>query len=445
MSELRGYKINSDNLNHASNNDNRDGACAKPHRRRSDAAFLMNMVNKRHFLLLAALVLATASNGVAAHNVGQGYIFVNLYDDAIDGRIEFTLADLNQALNLDFKEDHTASPADLDRHVDAIKAYALRRISFSINGKAAAIRLKHHELLTFDPAQYAALNFSLLELSEPPESIEIDYRAIFDAVPEHRGFLVVENNWKTGTMDNEAQVSLIFTPSEPRQALDLSSSSVLRGVMAMLKLGMHHIWIGIDHILFLLALLLPSVLHRQHGSWEPVFGFRPALWNVVAIVTLLTVAHTITLRLAALGTVNLPSRLVESIIAVSIAIAALEILLPLFRGYVYVVVFGFGLFHGFGFASVLGEIGIPSNYLVHSLLGFNLGVEVGQILIVCTIFPVLFIVRRWSVYTRFLIKGGAVVLILISMYWFIERAFEVDLPAGSIMFDALSLFGYERG
>ena len=413
--------------------------------RRKAALAVMIMINKRQFLLSAALVLATASTGVAAHNVGQGYIFVNLYDDAIDGRIEFTLADLNQALNLDFKEDHTASPADLDRHVDAIQAYALERISFSVNGKAAAIRLKHHELSTFDPAQYAALNFSLLDLSEPPESIEIDYRAIFDAVSEHRGFLVVENNWKTGTMDNEAQVSLIFTPSQPRQVLDLSSSSVLRGVMAMLQLGMHHIWIGIDHILFLLALLLPSVLRRQHGSWEPVSGFRPALWNVVAIVTLFTVAHTITLSLAALGTVNLPSRLVESIIAVSIAIAALEILLPLFRGYVYVVVFGFGLFHGFGFASVLGEIGIPSNYLVHSLLGFNLGVEVGQIMIVCALFPVLFIARRWSVYARFLIKGGAVVLILISMYWFIERAFEVDLPAGSIMFDALSVFGYERG
>ena len=403
------------------------------------------MTNKGRLTSFVILILATMSGNAVSHALGQGIIFVSIYDDAVVGRFEFALPDLNKALNLNFKEDHTASAADLEAHIDVIKTYALERISISVNGKAAAIRLEHHALSTLDPAQYAVMHFSLGGLSEPPESVEIDYRVAFDIIPEHRGLLVVENNWKTGIFDNEAQVSLVFTPSERRQTLDLSSSSVLRGFIAMLQLGMHHIWIGIDHVLFLLALLLPSVLQRQRGQWEPVSGFRPALWNVVAIVTLFTVAHTITLSLAALQTVVLPSRLVESIIAVSIAIAALDILLPLFRGYIYLVVFGFGLFHGFGFASVLGEIGIPSNYLVHSLLGFNVGVEVGQVAIVCALFPVLFIARMWATYSRFLIKGGAVALIIVSMYWFIERAFEVDLPAGSIMWEILGLFGFERG
>lgn len=403
------------------------------------------MIDKVHLTLLTALILAAASDKATAHYLGQGYIFVSVYDDAVDGRFEFTLPDLNRALNLDFREDRTASAADLEAHVNTIKAYALERISFAVNNRPAALRLKHHELLTLDPAQYAVFHFALDELSEPPESIEIDYRIAFDAVPEHRGFLVVENNWKAGTFDNEAQVSLIFTPTDRRQTVDLSASSVLRGFIAMLQLGMHHIWIGIDHVLFLLALLLPSVLRRPSGYWEPVSGFRPALRNVVAIVTLFTVAHTLTLSLAAMEMVILPSRLVESIIAASIAIAALDILLPLFRGYIYLVVFGFGLFHGFGFASVLGEIGIPPNYLVHSLLGFNVGVEVGQVAIVCVLFPALFIARNWSTYSRYLIKGGAIALIMVSMYWFIERAFEVDLPAGSILWEVLRMFGFDRG
>ena len=95
--------------------------------------------------------------------------------------------------------------------------------------------------------------------------------------------------------------------------------------------------------------------------------------------------------------------------------------------------FGFGLFHGFGFASVLGGIGIPPKYLVHSLLGFNVGVELGQVVVVCLLFPLLYVLRNTGFYVRGLMRAGAVALILIALYWFIERAFEFDLPAGAIV------------
>jgi hypothetical protein len=131
--------------------------------------------------------------------------------------------------------------------------------------------------------------------------------------------------------------------------------------------------------------------------------------------------------------VSLSDRLVESVIAISIAIAALHIFVPVFRGGLWWVVFAFGLFHGFGFASVLGEIGIPDKYLVHSLLGFNIGVELGQVAIVMAVFPVLFLLRNTLLYNRLLMPAAAAALIMVSLYWFTERAFEVDLPAGAIM------------
>ena len=249
--------------------------------------------------------------------------------------------------------------------------------------------------------------------------------------------LVVETNWKTGTFNDEANVLLVFEPGLERQTLDLSDSSTWQGFVAMVRMGTHHIWIGIDHIL--IALLLPAVVYRQDVGWQPVTEFRSALIHVIKVVTIFTVAHTITLSLAALQAIVLPSRLVESVIAISIAIAALDIVVPVFRHRIWWIVFAFGLFHGFGFASVLGEIGIPPSYMLHSLFGFNLGVEIGQVAIVLAVFPVLYLLRQQSAYVKALLPAAAAILIAVSLYWFIERAFLVDLPAGAIVNSIIAL------
>jgi hypothetical protein len=190
----------------------------------------------------------------------------------------------------------------------------------------------------------------------------------------------------------------------------------------------------------LFALLLPSVLTRyKENKWHAKEKFFPAFMYVVKIVSIFTLAHTITLSAATLGFVSLSSRLVESIIALSIAVAALDLLTPIFRGRLWMIVFAFGLFHGFGFASVLSDYPIPDSYLTLSLLAFNLGVEAGQIAIVAAVVPVLFLLRNQFFYIPIILKLGAVVLIVVSMYWFIERGFEIDLPAGEYwnMFKAL--------
>jgi len=134
-----------------------------------------------------------------------------------------------------------------------------------------------------------------------------------------------------------------------------------------------HIWIGFDHILFLLSLLLPAVLAFGGGRWQAVERFAPAFWDVFKIVTSFTVAHSITLSLAALGVISLPSRLVESAIATSVVLAALNNVFPLVHGRRWMVAFFFGLVHGFGFASVLRDLGLPQNALLIALVGFNLG------------------------------------------------------------------------
>jgi hypothetical protein len=213
------------------------------------------------------------------------------------------------------------------------------------------------------------------------------------------------------------------------------------GYFEMVKLGMHHIWEGIDHVLFLLALLLPSVMYRPQKDWVAKEKFRDAFVYVVKRVTVFTIAHTITLSAATLGVLSLSSRLVESIIAISIAITALDILYPIFRSRIWIIVFVFGLFHGFGFASVLAQYAIPSSYMTFSLLAFNLGVEIGQVAIVVAIFPLLFLIRESWLYKQVLLRYGALALITVSLYWFIERGFLIDLPAGEALNWLLSTVG----
>jgi hypothetical protein len=175
------------------------------------------------------------------------------------------------------------------------------------------------------------------------------------------------------------------------------------------------------------------VLRREDGVWQPVQRFTPALIHVVKIVTAFTVAHTVTLSLASLGLVQLPGALVETVIALSIAVAAAELLFPLFRGRVWLVVFGFGLFHGFGFAGALSEMGILGEYLGLSLFGFNLGVEIGQVVIVFLLFPLLYLFRRWSLYLKAVLPAAAVSMILVASVWVIERSFGVDIPMSELV------------
>ena len=201
---------------------------------------------------------------------------------------------------------------------------------------------------------------------------------------------------------------------------------------AYVQQGVWHIWSGTDHILFLMALLLPAVLVRVDGRWLPVTTFRAALIAVVKTVTAFTVAHSITLTLAALGYIHAPSRLVESAIAASVLIAALNNVVPLFKSHsvldrAWLMAFVFGLVHGLGFANVLFELGLPRQTLLLALVGFNVGVELGQLAIVAVFLPTAFALRGTTLYARAVMQAGSAVVMLLAAVWFVERAFAVEL------------------
>jgi HupE / UreJ protein len=132
------------------------------------------------------------------------------------------------------------------------------------------------------------------------------------------------------------------------------------------------------------------------------------------------------LSLAVLGYIALPSRLIESAIAVSVIAAALNNIWPIVQSRLWAVAFGFGLVHGLGFANVLTELGLPSDALAVALLGFNLGVEAGQLAIVGLILPLAYYLRNLWIYPRFVLAGGSTCILSIAAVWLIERAFDLN-------------------
>jgi hypothetical protein len=255
-----------------------------------------------------------------------------------------------------------------------------------------------------------------------PDRLEFHHGMFYEDDRLHRGLVLVEYNVKTDTTYPGEFTTLVFSPTNRDQALDLTDVPTIMGPGDMIPQGVRHIWIGLDHILFLLALMLPTVLVHNDGAWKPVESFPKAFWNLLKIVTVFTIAHSVSLVLAALGFIELPSRLVESVIALSIILVAFNNIFGKVRHGSLLVILGLGLFHGLGFASVLGHLPFRMIDLLRVVIGFNIGVELGQIAIVAALFPVLFLLRRsWS-YEPFVLRGVSAVLTVIAGWWFVQRA-----------------------
>ena len=217
-------------------------------------------------------------------------------------------------------------------------------------------------------------------------------------------------------------------PADARLFVEAARAAGDPGAAAsFLRAGVAHIFSGIDHVLFLLALLLPAVLRRERDGWRPIETFRPALRETLFVVSAFTAAHSITLGLAALKLVQLPSRWVESIIALSVLLAALNNLVPLFRGRQWAFAFAFGLLHGFGFAGALVDLGLPATRPAGALVAFNLGVETGQLAIVAAALSLAYAVRRTRAYPRLGLAAGSAAIAVLAATWVVERALQIDL------------------
>ena len=353
-----------------------------------------------------------------AHKPSDSYLSFVVKDNTVAGQWDIALRDLDFALGLDADGNAEITWGEVRAKHNDIAAYAMSRLQIAAQGTACPLTVTEHLVDDHTDGAYAVLRFKA-ECSANIQVLQARYNLFFDVDPQHKGLLRLEYQGSSSTA--------IFSPEKASQEFTLKQVSKLQQFLDYAREGVWHIWIGFDHILFLLALLLPAVVFRQDKKWQAVSAFKPAFWSVLKIVTAFTLAHSITLTLATLGVISLPSRWVESTIAASVVIAALNNIYPLFRERRWVMAFVFGLIHGFGFASVLTDLGLPQGALVLALVGFNVGVEGGQLAIVSAFLPIAFTLRYTWLYQRFILFGGSVVIAILATIWFAERAFDMKV------------------
>ena len=357
--------------------------------------------------ILLVLVLSLFAGLCKAHKPSDSYLTLGAEGHGLRGQWDIALRDLEHAIGLDADGDGAITWGELRAKHREIDAYAFARLALRPCAiQPGALLVDQHT-----DGAYAVLQFTVACGEALPGELELEYSLFADLDPTHRGLLRARLDTQT--------VTGVLGPDRPKLVLGVEGRTGFEQFLDYAREGVWHIWIGFDHLLFLISLLLPAVLATPR--------FAPALWDVFKVVTAFTVAHSITLALAALAVVSLPSRLVESAIAASVVLAALNNLWPVVQRGRWLVAFAFGLIHGFGFASVLADLGLPQENLLVALVGFNLGVEAGQLCVVAAFLPIAYATRHTWMYRRMVFVGGSALIALVAATWMIERVFDLKL------------------
>lgn len=384
-------------------------------------------------LVLLALELVSGASPAAAHAGNQSYLYLDITPTELGGRIEAPLKDIETGLGLgNLGSTDAQVTAGLTANQEFLYDYFDEHLDLSGAGVDYPVTFTSTELFYSDLPEeeknYIIFRFTAdVGGQEVPRALDVRFDPFFDEIEGRDALLLIGNDWQGGVVENGHTVRSRFAADSRTQTIDLGDTSWVKNFKASAKLGVNHIRTGPDHILFVLVLLLPSVLVFAAGRWRPTRSFGASLWRVLKVVSMFTVAHSITFTLAGLDILPLPpARVLESIIAISIAAAALHNIRPLAPNKEWMIAFAFGLFHGMGFASLVQSLDVPRSTQLLSLLARNVGIEIGQSVVVLLFFPGLYLLRRTRVFRPFFLVMS-VLFAVASVGWMIERVFETDL------------------
>ena len=386
-------------------------------------------------VLLACLVAASAALAALrparadAHPLSTTAILLDAGTDAVTGRVQLPIDRLALALE---QPTLTTAAARQPAKVEEVRRYVLSHTSADDprTGAGWTVTAAGGRVETIDGVDHLVYDLTFT----PPDGTVRDFRLSYDAIIHqllsHQVFVSVRTGGSAGyttagVLDWQQHTIVIPAAGAGEQA----------GFLAAVRLGIKHIAEGADHLLFLIMLLLPAPLLARR-RWVRSGNLRRNCWRVVHVVTAFAVGHSITLALAAFGLVSVPTRVVESAIAASILVSGLHAIRPLVPGGEAWIAAGFGLMHGLAFAALLGQLDLGRGSLVMDLLGFNLGIELTQLMVVAMLMPSLIVLSRTRAYpaVRIAVAGTGVVL---AAAWLAERTTLIPANPLNAVPDAL--------
>jgi len=366
----------------------------------------------RNLLLLGLLLLATFfATSLQAHEFSTANLTLKQYSQDVHvGYIAVSVSDLHHTLNLDSKNDGELTWQELNQSHSKVIDYLSDHLVFSSGDQACEPEWG------FDIALMDSYGETLLKQPltlQCPTPINVNYSALFDTTSDHKLLL----NWQVET--GQAQ-TIIDGPNQPWQ-LTSGTQSAWDTFLFYLYQGMIHIWIGLDHILFVLTLLLHFVnkpIKPLSNDAKPISPVK--LKSMIWLITGFTIAHSITLTLTSLGWISIPSKWAEVGIAISVAYSALNVMTHWVKQLMLMTV-AFGLLHGLGFAGALTELGLSKSHQLTSIIGFNLGVEIGQVAIILAAIPFLWLLNKKEKVRKISVPLISVAILALGLMWVWQR------------------------
>jgi len=369
--------------------------------------------------VLLLIAIASASGSAQAHSSSNSYITVSSFNEAAVLRADINLRDIDLVFDLDQNKDGKVSWGETLTKTAELKVWLEQGIQLSTKGQKCALAKMNIKASDHADGTYLSVEWTVacLDVAEDGLSgLTLRYDLMFDQDNLHRALVKID-------LPN-FQSSAILSPDRPEFTLTKASGSSLKVLERYLLEGVWHIWIGIDHVLFLLSLLILAFLEPSRKSviqWPAVQNVKTAVLDILAVVTAFTLAHSITLGLTIFKWLEPSADLIEPAIALSVVAAALNNLLGWAALRRWQLAFAFGLVHGFGFANVLVDLGLPSDQLAIALGGFNLGVELGQIAIVLVFLPLAWWLRNTLFYRWVVVVGGSLTIAVLGIIWTLQR------------------------
>jgi len=349
-----------------------------------------------------------------AHQASEAYLSYRTDATAVEQRLDIALRDLDRDLALDADGDGQLSWGEVRRGWPGIEALADAGLSFTADGARCSLQGRAEPQLERHSDGVHAVLVSRWQCAAAVRELQIDYRLFVRTDAAHRGLARLVG--VTGQ-------PLLLTPGAGPQSLGVDGP----GLGGFVEQGVAHIAGGLDHVLFLVTLLLVAVWRREGNGWVPRNRAGGAFAETLKLVTAFTLAHSVTLGLAAGDLIDPPTALVESLIAATVLLAALDNLRPFVPGPRWLMVGLFGLVHGVGFAGPLKDLGLRGAELILPLLAFNAGVELGQLLIVALLLPLALWLRSATAYRRWIVPGGSGTVAVLALLWCVERSMAVQL------------------
>lgn len=389
---------------------------------------------KLFFCLL--LFFGCIGNELEAHPMPNSLIVLSVHESNIAGKIQIPLNELQSAIGMGVNDN---SDRLIERLGDTLSNYLYTHIRpLTFDGKPWKIQLGSMKVNTSKNllnGEYKELEVDFV--MAPPLNYDLrnfyfNYDVILHQVASHKALIHIKQDWQQGILSEdstEVQIGLIQWDVVSNKLLPfqiaLNKGSLWLGFKNMVSLGIVHIKEGLDHILFVITLLLPSMIGLKGKRWILKIGLKASLINLLKIVSAFTIGHSLTLLLGTLEWLIIPIYYIEVLIALTIFVSACHSLIPIYPSKEVFVAAGFGLIHGLAFSETLKNLDLSVKQMALSILGFNIGIELMQIFILLMFFPIVYLISKTKFYSIFRVIG-ATVMMLMALVWVYERLMSVN-------------------